>query len=199
MSTTLVRADFEQFLAGVLTVQNDSPDSEGLHLVWTSGTPTFFFLPTAGAFPGQGVTHGSLVVVVTPAVSSGSQSIGLCCMMSQRNMLPGGGGQCYSVEFHPVNGNISLRKLTNGYSSIGTLLAQHTFTGGSFSDLRLTWAKGPLNDWTFLVVAVGGAEQLRYQDVSSPYVTSVSEGGFYSDSGSGLGFDVRFHSLVFRG
>lgn len=199
MSTTLVRADFEQFIAGILTVVNDSPDSLGLHIEWSVGTPSFFFQPTGAAFAGQGVEHGSLVMVVTPAVSSGSQCVGLCCMMSQRDMRPASGGTAYSAEFHPVNASVVLRKLTNGFSTVGTQLAQHTFTGGAFSDFRLTWAVGPNLDWTFLTVAIGGAEQLRYQDLSSPYTTSVSEGGFYHDGGAGLGFDVRYHSLVLRG
>ena len=196
--TTLVRADFETFLTGTLSIVNDAePDTFGLHLVHVSGSPTLLFLPTTGAFAGQGVTHGLLTMTVVTAVSSGSQAIGLCCLCSQRDMRHGAGGQGYSVEFHPGNGQLLLRKLTDGLSS-GTLLAMTTFSG-SFTDLRLLWAVGPDDAWVLLLVLVGAAEHLRYQDVSLPYVTSVSEGGFYEDGGSGLPFDIRYLTLTLDG
>jgi hypothetical protein len=195
--TTLVRSGFDYYInGGTLTI--DSTMDPKLHITNLSSSPTLNVAPQLALVPTQGVTTGFLSMAATGSVSSGSQKIGLVFMQSQRDMAPGGGGTGYEVALHVSTLTLNVRKLTNGLRTAPTLLATLAL-GGVVASLSVLWILSPLNDWVLMVISVNGTEVLRYQDFDTPYITSVTEGIFYDDGGSGNPFDITWLSTTMSG
>jgi len=140
----IARGDFDFYGSGIPLITDDEPP-QYLHLFKEEsgmGSPELSFAPKITVVADQGVTHGSISLSFTSALSSGSQNMGIACMQSQRDLSSGGGGQAYTMAYHPTSGIVRLWKLTDGLRTSPTLLEQTTF-GTGVAEFALFWLLSP--------------------------------------------------------
>lgn len=190
----LTRAEFD-----VYNYTAESIDA-GLQIVKDTpggGSPTMNVAAQEAAQDPQGLTVGLLQATITTDIDSGSQAVGLCCLQSARDLIPGGGATGYAMLWHPDTATLRLLKLVNGLRTDAEQLASVSSVPGTL--FELFWLVDPQGGWTFLRAATDGAERIRYQDFDNPYLTGVAEGGCYDDGGAALTFDITFLSMRLRG
>ena len=196
---TLGYSDFDYFLNGNIQALN-----VGNALVISrtgSGSPGCNFAPKNPP-NAQGVTVGRLTSDANLANSSSSQSMGLVCMQSARNITTS--GTAYALRFHKVAGvfTLELLKLSNGLPTFGVLATLGV--SSSLIGLQLAWAVNA--DFDGIVLQAGYyttpgviIPALSYMD-HQPYLsTTVTEGGYYNDGGSGASFTATFDNLTLEG
>jgi len=211
---TLDYADFDYYISdpeAIAILDFTEPiDGDSSLLVSKSVTgvssPRVSFAPKTAVYPSQGLTLGRLRVRITGVPDSGTPGFGLLCLQSQRN-LTGSSGAAYGLQFHGSSPHLlQLIKYTNGMLGGYALLASAGITIGAVHALQLDWAVAEDASWVVLYGWYGQASDysdverlLFYQDITSPLVTTVTEGGFYDDAGSGLPFAYRYDTLQLFG
>ena len=157
------------------------------------------FQPKITSAPTQGLPSARLTML-TRGVTIGDtgQSVGLLCMMSQRNVT--NAGRAYYLQYHLLNGRLDLGQIVSGLNVAGTLFSTVTANNVSAS-LQLSWDLASNSSQITLRGYVG--TQSDFSDLTqvishvdtTPLTATVTEGGFYTDGGGGNDVSVLVDNL----
>ena len=209
MATPLTHADMEYFgNISALQFANDliqSITSNGsLRINRFSTTPLNLignFQPKITSAPTQGLPTARLRMSVRGVViSDNDQHVGLMCMMSQRNMSSGVQGQAYYWRYTLRNGTLQLGQFVSGINStpiVFSTVSAHNISAA----LQLSWDLASDSSRITLRGYIGN--QQNFSDLSqmvshvdtTPLTATVTEGGFYQETGSGRDVSLLVDNL----
>ncbi len=189
-----------------VTLETISPilNTSSLKLTSTAVNARAILLPSLTASPlrPHALVKGAIRTLIKPVAFTGSNSIGLTCLQSARDVRTS--GTAYNASLR--NGSIVL---TKGNIHTNTILASSAFTltAGVVTALELQWivAIDEING-VDLVVKTGTmtdfsdlAEVIHYVDISSPLSITYGESLNIDDLTSGSSFTVLFdQTQLFR-
>ena len=205
-------ADWENFATGAGTpvfspeTTQQIEGSQSLVIGQTGGAVDMHALHTVASGLTQGVTAGRLRTLVDKkTLSSTSTGTGIICMQSARDVTTS--GSCYLLRFN-TGATFSLVKITSGLTSSGTTLASGSFSPNPPNDevfaIELMWFNDVAFGGTRLEVradtsgsvtdfsGLPALPDLQFDDTSSPLTTSLAEGVFWQDLGSGSASEIVF-------
>lgn len=179
-----------------------------LRIERVSGTAPCALTWASGAGLRRGAIRGRRRILLKALeISSLSAQYGLTCMQSAHDISVS--GMAYALRVR--GSNIDLIKITNGIATDTSLATMDDGLSPPWSEtqiVELVWVADQqgiiggtyLEAWWAASTIPGDLTRvLRYLDISAPLTTSVNEGGFVVDSGTGMDFQFNFDSLLMEG